>query len=398
MSNNLDSKLSKPIKKPKWMYNDWAIDHKIKRYFPNPYNGKEVIKWGLKSVFGVSKMYKKNTNFIDRTEILNIISKTKYKIGFVGDIMCMYKNSLSFDVEIKEFFKDVDLIVGNFEGTMTIQPSFVMSQRHHKSIMKTLASIKEPEKWLLCLSNNHSGVFGFADYCFSLNELKYERFNVFGRNDTPYFPFSDDLRIVSGTQWTNQKDCKYISRYSEEQPIPKGYQDDCFDSDPHVFNILYPHWHYEYELYPRPKVIEKTKPVIKKWDLIFGCHTHIPQPITKFVAPRRDDPTKNITKLLAYSGGNFNSGLYPDKYHHGIIAKCEIGPLIDNKDILGVGKVDWSFVHSEQEELPKQINKKMWNRKGKVNKWRRFCEKIVKEQMPSMEVSMNAKCPYFKDV
>lgn len=50
------------------------------------------------------------------THPLNEISKTKFTIGFVGDIMMLKKFKLKFHQDVINFFSDVDLVVGNLEG------------------------------------------------------------------------------------------------------------------------------------------------------------------------------------------------------------------------------------------------------------------------------------------
>ena len=74
--------------------------------------------------------------------------------------------------------------------------------------------------------------------------------------------------------------------------------DDYFIDDPNIFNILYPHWHYEYELYPRPKMIRESNIDIEGWDLIIGQHPHVVQPITQL-------NIEGINKIISYSLGNF---------------------------------------------------------------------------------------------
>ena len=118
--------------KPEWMDETWAVDHKIQKIFPIPYSKKEVFRW-----------YKKKTQFIPHESKLNEINPD-YKIGFVGDIMKMFGYELVFDDSIKKFFNNVDLIVGNLEGILTLQPGFVAAQRHEDDIMRQLSEIKFP--------------------------------------------------------------------------------------------------------------------------------------------------------------------------------------------------------------------------------------------------------------
>ncbi len=321
--------------KPEWMDEPWAVDHKIQKFFPIPYSKKEVFRWFFNRIFGPSKRFKKKTQFIPHELTLNKTFTPDYKIGFVGDIMKMFGYELIFHESIKNFFKDVDLIVGNLEGILTLQPGFVAAQRHEDDIMRQLSDLRPPEKWLLCLSNNHSGDFGIADFIFQLDRLRWEGFNVFGRKDIPNYLYKETLNFVSGSMWSNQDNCNYMSHFDEI--------DDNFIRDSKIFNILYPHWNYEYELYPRPKIMKKAKQLLKKWDLIFGHHPHVVQPITRI-------DCNGINKLLAYSGGNFAAGLPVKAHKYGLIMKCDIGQLLSNKSQLAVGNVEWRFTKANNDQ------------------------------------------------
>ena len=242
-NNNSDQSPTIPSEL-EWMENDWAIDHKM-QMFPIPYPKKEVFRWFINHIFGPSKRRKKKYNFLQHKSTLNEISNAKYKIGFVGDIMKMFQYKLVFDQSIIDFFKPVDLLVGNLEGIITVQPGFIAAQRHNKEIIEQLTKLKSANEWLLCLSNNHSGDFGLADFVFHLDRLRFNGFNIFGRKDKPTHTINS-LNFVSGTMWTNQEGCKYVTRFEDIE--------DHYIDDPKIFNILYPHWYYEYELYPRKKV------------------------------------------------------------------------------------------------------------------------------------------------
>ncbi len=316
-----------------WMENWWANDHKMQR-FPIPYPKKEVFRWFINHIFGPSKRRKKKYSFIPYKSTLNEISTVNYRIGFVGDIMKMFQYDLIFDQPVIDFFKPVDLLVGNLEGIITLQPGFIAAQRHNKEIIQQLETVKPANKWLLCLSNNHSGDFGLADFVLHLDRLRLNGFNVFGRKDKPNYIHENRLNFVSGTMWTNQNGCKYVACFEEIE--------DHYLNNPGVFNILYPHWYYEYELYPRIKIKNGAEKLLETWDLICGHHPHVVQPITKV-------KKANINKLLAYSAGNFAAGLEVNAHKYGLIMKCEIGPLQSDSSKLAVGKVEWKFTFNDND-------------------------------------------------
>ncbi|MFW9952159.1 MAG: hypothetical protein ACFFKA_18715, partial [Candidatus Thorarchaeota archaeon] len=53
---------------------------------------------------------------------------------------------------------------------------------------------------------------------------------------------------------------------------------------------------------------------IKKWNLIFGHHSHVPQAVIK-----------SGDGLIAFSGGNFTSPKRWRYHKSGLILRCEIG-------------------------------------------------------------------------
>jgi len=321
--------------------------------------------------------------------------KAKYIIGFIGDIMKMGDYTLKFEKRVKKFFNGVHLIVGNLEGLiLKIKKDGISTQHHNDKILDQLARIKlestkskVESKWLLCVSNNHSADFGIVDFEESRDLINdKENFYAFGDLDKKhsFFPWNksqgmEDINIVTGTMWTNKKSNNLIARF-----------DSCnshHDSD--KFNILFPHWHYENESYIRSKIqrkainlflsgdykemnwnkiydlIDKFSPFKKrikrawfqekfykksevpvndekqKWDLIYGHHSHVPQPI------------KNYGKgIMGYSGGNFTSSQRRKKHISGLIMKCEIFEVNDH---LELGKVHWCYTRNERNKKKKEV-------------------------------------------
>jgi Ca2+/Na+ antiporter len=75
---------------------------------------------------------------------------------------------------------------------------------------------------------------------------------------------------------------------------------------------------------------------LKKWDLIYGMHSHVPQPITHYKK-----------RLLAYSGGNLTSSQWRKKHRSGLILKCELGQ-VDNSNRLVLGNFEWSYTYNDR--------------------------------------------------
>jgi len=300
---------------------------------------------------------------------LNDTKDPTLSIGFVGDIMMMRDYKLIFDPLVKSFFDGVNFIVGNLEGIITDQElsSISTKQAHSEVILDELNQLLNLNtKWLLCVSNNHSIDFGNTKFIDSINTIQKpnnqqnsQKFNAFGRNDVPRAFLKDDFCISTATNWSNQKAWKCASRFRDSEL--EGYH--CNNR----FNILYPHWGYENERYVRKSIQKSAKELLtrnleqdpearkKKWDLIFGHHPHVRQPIVVIEGeelkmpngnPVKDSQGNNILlkKLVAFSGGNFTSGanfLRRKKHINGKIMRCEIGPLYNDPDHFAVGEVKW---------------------------------------------------------
>ena len=291
-----------------------------------------------------------NNTTVYRYELeLNPIKEPKYKIGFIGDIMMMKDFKLKFDREVKKFFeKDggVDIILGNLEGIVRDPPKkpFLTKQVHPLEILGQLNQLllSDNTRWLLCLSNNHSIDYSNFKFHESLNLIQAnQKIDVFGRNDVPnVFVKGFNINIASASEWSNQKTWKCISKYRTKKLDPYY--------DKGKFNLLYPHWNFENERYVRRRLQKRAKKLmigteINNWDLIFGQHTHVRQPVIKVKADyKKDGKLIPLWKLVAFSGGNFTSGaklIRRKKHIHGRIMRCDIGPLEKDKDRLAVGDV-----------------------------------------------------------
>jgi hypothetical protein len=239
---------------------------------------------------------------------------------------------------------------------------------------------------LLCVTNNHSIDFGNSDFHVSLEDIqKDQRFDVFGRNDVPNVLVKDkNISIACASEWSNQKNWECISRYKQNNR--RSQRSRCDDENytgffhcDDKFNILFPHWGYENEKYVRTRVQKdaiglitgksqtyspfqnfirvlfrkKVTPNLdKKWDFIFGHHSHVRQPIIE-IKDTLEINGNNIPykRLVAFSGGNFTSGaniIRKKKHIYGIIMKCKIGPLKDGNGKLAIGEV----------KLRRTVNKK----------------------------------------
>jgi len=290
-----------------------------------PYNVSESIYWLIKYFIGPSRKNSGIIKSIPPFSLLNNNVTPKYTLVFAGDIMPMRKRQLNFSARLKEFVARSDYFIGNFEGTITEQAKkswFSPSdQRHDRGIIDSLAAIFPPEKTYLSVANNHAADFGKEEFFASVNILESCKFKVFGWNERPFVDVNDDIRLIAGTMWSNRK-CDYIA----------GLQDSRHYTKPQAANILYAHFGYEHELFPRPKTVKMAKQLLHTFDAVIGHHSHCPQPVNA-------ETTSGINKLLVYSLGNFCGAFRARKYQYGIVVKADLGK--SESGVWLTQKVDW---------------------------------------------------------
>ncbi len=85
----------------------------------------------------------------------------------------------------------------------------------------------------------------------------------------------------------------------------------------------------------------------QKWDVIFGHHSHVPQPIKNFGSG-----------ILSNSGGNVTSSKRRKKHISGLIMKCEICK-VNNSNQLKLGKVHWCSTLNERKRKKMKKNKNL---------------------------------------
>ncbi|MBK5112405.1 MAG: CapA family protein [Candidatus Heimdallarchaeota archaeon] len=306
---------------------EWAKETKRWKVVPRPYPFKESVIFLKNWVLGPSKKYRGSAEFIPKTCLVNEITP-KIKLGFIGDIMRMAKNKLVIDNSIKEFFKDIDYLIGNFEGIITTKNKrgAVGSQILAESDLEAIKEFLPPEKILLSYSNNHAGDFGWEEFQKSYKIVKDHGFMVIGRRDEPAILLDNKVNIGVASFLSDQR-CSFIS---DKEELTNYYNKNA------KFNILYPHWGFELQYYPWPDQVDLANKLLNTWDLILGNHAHTPQPVSIY-------PTTKGNKVVAYSLGNFCYGLKWKKYHHnGLIVKTEIGP--NKESVWQTGNLSWDFI------------------------------------------------------
>ncbi|MHA1821032.1 MAG: CapA family protein [Promethearchaeota archaeon] len=361
-----------------------TVNVKKKNPWGSPYTFGETLGWLVRNGFGPSKKNALKISYIpfriENNSIKKLLTQEygldavdeqkyiryRYRIGAIGDIMEMRGNIMEIGENIINFLDDCDYIISNFEGTIVPdqikKPNF-STQRHSISIINALKNLKDPHKIYLSVANNHAGDFGEHLFRNSIDKLRKQGFNVFGEKDKPYIDINEHLRVVTGTKWSNFE-CNYINFIDDPERILNL-------RDPNKFNIFFPHWGYEMELFPRKEIVLESLNYLEQFNIIIGHHSHVPQPISLLRTNNtllnheiKDNQNKgkmifapstweNFEKPIAFSLGDFCSGLNITKYKYGLIVKFDVFEVTD-KDLLRllesknygkyiIKEINWSF-------------------------------------------------------
>jgi hypothetical protein len=268
--------------------------------------------------------------FLSRSHGLNPTVKTERSIAFVGDIMSVGKHRLAMDESVADFLSGCDYLVGNLEATVTQKRHrrgvlFGALQRQDAHVVNVLADLFPPTKTYLSLANNHTGDFEDQVYLKSCALLEERGFHLFGGSDRPHVDLNTRIRLHGGTLWSNQI-CKRIHRLGSlvQEAL-----------DEQGVNILFPHWGYELEKYPRPELVNMAKKFCLRFDAVLGHHPHTVQPVTT-------ERVGNRKRLIAYSLGDFCTKIPNRAYRYGIIVRLSVGPGLSGG--YRIGHIHWRFL------------------------------------------------------
>lgn len=277
----------------------------------SPYSKKESLYWLYKYFFGLrhqnpGKIQNHAANFT-----VNENTSEDFVITFVGDFLPINKKKIIFSEELKHYIRESDFLIGDFEGVITPkvrEPTvWDFDMRYDRGVLNLFRKIINPQKILLSVANNHAFDFGRKELDESNHLLKGAGVEFFGTEGRPYIDLQNDIRIVGVTQWLNKKDKGILLWEDGKKFVKEG-----------AFNILYPHWGYAFELYPRKETIVQAQDALGVFDAIIGQHSYCPQPVT-MVGKGKEQ------KLIAYSLGTFLGEVYEKKYQYGLILKLFLG-------------------------------------------------------------------------
>ncbi len=303
-----------------------------KNIFASPYNFRGTLGYFFRRNKGLSKNNPENVKYIPNMITPNKINSMKYRIGFLGDIKDTTRASFTISKKLKLFIDDCDYLIANLEGTLTNKQGLYNSQMYTPEILDILSNFFNPEKFILSVANNHGGDFEEEDFINSINQFQDKGFQIIGTKNQPFYDIGEDFRIVTGTQWQNLES-NHVSELNDAI-IDK--------TKTNSFNLLFTHWGYEQELFPRKNIVQNAKKYLKSFNMIVGSHSQCPQPVAC-------ENIDGINKIIAYSLGNFNyTRESMDEKTYGIIIKAELG--FDQNQNLDIGLLEWKFTKTDCSE------------------------------------------------
>ena len=262
---------------------------------------------------------------------MNPVDK-KCRIGFIGDIMDLNGKALKVSESLKGFFSDCDVLIGNFEATLThARKPWITDLRHDGKVLEGLAALFPPERTFLSVANNHAGDFSPEIFMDSCRRVEGAGFNIFGTVDRPFAEVVDQVRVYTASRWSNKP----------TRLIPDMGFVDTFDTGRSGFHVFYPHWGWEFEMFPRLEIIGEARRFLARFDAVIGHHSHTPQPVCAH-------ETSGVVKPVAYSLGNFCFGRPFRNYYFGLALKMDIGLLLGQSGSKvarwAAGECTWSFL------------------------------------------------------
>lgn len=303
----------------------------LRAFTAKPYPPREACGLIWRNLAGADRRNPAGLRFGPRHLALNPIHPA-LTLGFGGDVMSMFDRPLRFAPGVVGFFGDCDHVLLNFEGVITDQRQVSPDQKHTRPILDALAQLAPRQRLVLSLANNHTGDFGEAACRACLDLLRSEGFASFGLRETPFLDLGPHLRLVTGTRWSNREGA-HLAWLDEPQRHARAG----------ALNVLYPHWGYELELFPRRDLVAQMGRWLDVFDAVVGHHSHTPQPMAI-------EHAGGVARLAAYSLGDLCFGMAWRRlptfkyYAYGIVARATAGPLVRDPGRWALGEVTWSFV------------------------------------------------------
>lgn len=248
-------------------------------------------------------------------------SPTTIKISANGDLLyhmgliksAKTHNGYDFNenyADIKPFISKMDLAIADYEGS--IHPDYQLSGYPLFNAPNSVVNaIKDAGYDVVTLANNHTldsnleGLFSTAKY---FEDLGIKTFGYTKNKQDDGILYVNVKRIniafvgytygYNGMEANVAEKDKYILHFLDEDKIKKDIEKAKQNAD---IVIAFPHMGDEYHLEPNQQQIDLYTNMIQ-WgvDIVFGNHTHVPQPSQHFLIDGKD-------KYIFYSMGNLIS-------------------------------------------------------------------------------------------
>lgn len=301
-----------------------------------PYDLQESLNWLKKYFLGPATNHSFSPVFPPPEIKLREDYKPLFQISFIGDLMSLRDHQLELGPQLTGFIDQSDYLVANLEAPLTFKKgSSYLKQFNHPKVLETLQSLKKPERIYLSVANNHTNDFGWSESQNSIEMIKQLGFNIFGSHEQPYTVIDNRVLIYGATEWSNSSK-EGLNEYDNNVTPP------LVNNKKLPLNIFFPHWGYEFELFPRPHLIQRAEQLTHHWNAVIGHHSHCPQPISIF-----NTGGSHGLRPVAYSLGNFAIGYKKDLLNYGLIMNLSIGTVsqaLSSPSNLVIGGLSWNFL------------------------------------------------------
>jgi len=287
-----------------------------------PYNLKESFLWIFRRILSrLDRDNDANIKYIPKRLVINENIKKELTIIFSGDWNDLLGKNIKLGKKLKSFIRKSDYFVLNLEKLIS-EENWKEDRLHKPNIMENIANLFTPKHTVLSLANNHASDYGDEKLNDTISMIEEQGFIVIGVRNKPFFDLYNDFRIVAATRWSNYLNDNIVS-IDSAQSLPKE----------NSYNVLFPHWGYEFELFPRGEDVELARKYVEQFDVIVGHHSHCPQPVNI-------EYFQDMEKLVAYSLGTFCANRNALSYKYGILLKVHFGKDPLNK--WKITKIKWA--------------------------------------------------------
>jgi poly-gamma-glutamate synthesis protein (capsule biosynthesis protein) len=314
----------------------------------------------LNNYFGKQKVAIKNLPVVNPNDTNQVL------INIVGDIMWLRNNWSHFmDTAVQNKINKSDLLIGNLETIIDTTKGinkFWFDYRTYNS-SKHLLNILPVNKSIVSVANNHSLDNGFESLKKTINLLKsrgvlsngvkdleskkYSLFQAKGIKvgfyastwgvNNPKAKDQEKLNIIDGiAPYINNN----LVQIHDIQLALQQMQNDGVE-----FKIIYMHWGYEFEFYPRENIMKLAYQIAESGaNLILGSHPHVFQAAEIIPIKKNNLDSSSHVTLVNYSLGNFCTSMYSLETRLGVIETINLRRNVKGK--IEFTKPEFEFVYN----------------------------------------------------